>query len=118
MRLLVAAAVVAAALFTMGCTANSSHLAGASASLPPEPHTAAALLKIAKVFNHDYDTGDYGPVYTRWDPRSQAIITRADYVKRHKDCPAVRRRCRRPKVSAGEVRMGPGWCITRSAVSN
>ena len=33
------------------------------------------------------DTGDYGPVYTRWDARSQAIITRADYIKRHKDCP-------------------------------
>ena len=45
------------------------------------------MLKIARVFNHDYDTGDYGPVYTRWDARSQAIITRADYIKRHRDCP-------------------------------
>jgi hypothetical protein len=40
------------------------------------------------MFNHDYDTGDYGPVYMRWDARSQAIITRADYIKRHKDCPS------------------------------
>ena len=40
------------------------------------------------MFNHDYDTGDYGPVYTRWDARSQAIITRADYIRRHRDCPS------------------------------
>ena len=48
----------------------------------------AGLLAIAKAFNHYYDTGDYGPVYQRWDARSRAIITRADYVKRHKDCPS------------------------------
>jgi hypothetical protein len=33
-----------------------------SAPLPPDPRTASALLKIATAFNHDYDTGDYGPV--------------------------------------------------------
>ena len=88
MRLLVAAAVAAVALFAAGCTASGSHPAASSASLPPDPHTAAALLKIAAVFNHDYDTGDYAPVYTRWDARSQAIITRADYLRRHKDCPS------------------------------
>jgi hypothetical protein len=87
MRLLVAAA-VAAALFAAGCTASGSHPAASPASLPPDPHTAAALLKIATVFNRDYDTGDYGPVYARWDARSQAIITRADYLRRHRDCPA------------------------------
>ena len=65
-----------------------AHPATSPAPLPPDPHTASALLKIARVFNHDYDTGDYGPVYTRWDARSQAIITRADYIKRHKDCPS------------------------------
>ena len=27
----------------------------------------AALLKIATVFNNDYDGGDYGPVWDRWD---------------------------------------------------
>jgi hypothetical protein len=87
MRLLVAAAVAAAALFVAGCTAGSSHPAASSSSLPSDPHTAAALLKIARVFNHDYDTGDYGPVYARWDARSQAIITRGDYLRRHRDCP-------------------------------
>ena len=88
MRSLVVATVAAATLFAAGCTASSSHLAASPASSPPDPHTASALLKIATAFNHDYDTGNYGPVYMRWDPRSQAIITRADYIKRHRDCPA------------------------------
>jgi hypothetical protein len=81
----VAAAMV---LFAGGCTARTARPTASPAPLPPDPHTAPALLKIATVFNHDYDTGDYGPVYTRWDARSQAIITRADYIKRHKDCPS------------------------------
>jgi hypothetical protein len=55
-------------------------------TLPAHLHTAEALLKIAAVFNHDY-TGDYGPVYARWDARSQAIITGAGYIARHRDCP-------------------------------
>jgi hypothetical protein len=56
--------------------------------LPPDPPTRSSLLKIATAFNHDYDTGDYAAVYARWDARSQAIITRSDYIARHKDCPA------------------------------
>jgi hypothetical protein len=86
-RLLMATA-AAAALLAAGCMPSSSHAATSSVSLPPDPHTAAALLKIATAFNHDYDTGDYGPVYTRWDARSQAIITQTDYIRRHKDCPS------------------------------
>ena len=88
MRLLIATVVITVALFAAGCTAGTGHTAAPAASLPPDPHTAPALLRIATVFNHDYDTGDYGPVYTRWDARSQAIITRADYIRRHRDCPS------------------------------
>src|SRR5205823_4268494 len=43
-------------------------------------------LGIAAAVNHDYDSGDYGPVYGRWDARSQAIIGRADYIRRHRNC--------------------------------
>jgi hypothetical protein len=86
-RLFVAIAAAAAVLLAAGCTAGATHPAASAAPLPPDPHTASALLKIAAAFNHDYDTGDYGPVYTRWDARSQAIITRADYIRRHRDCP-------------------------------
>jgi len=79
---------VAVALFTAGCTAGTGHPAASAPSPPPDPHTASALIKIATAFNHDYDTGDYGPVYARWDARSQAIIRQADYIRRHRDCPS------------------------------
>ena len=86
MRLLRMIVVGAMALLMAGCSASSGNPAASPSPLPPDPHAAAALLAIARSFNHDYDTGDYGPVYARWDARSQAIITRADYLKRHKDC--------------------------------
>jgi hypothetical protein len=76
-------------LLVVGCTASTSHPAASPVPLLPDPHTGAALLKIAAAFNHDYDTGHYGPVYARWDARSQAIIGRADYLQRHKDCPGA-----------------------------
>ena len=79
----------AAVLFVAGCTAGASHPPASSAPLPPAPHTAAASLKVATAFNHDYDAGDYGPAYACWDARSQAIIPRADYIRRHKDCPSA-----------------------------
>jgi hypothetical protein len=87
MRLIIAIAVAAAVVLAAGCAAGTAHPAASSAPLPPDRHTASALPKIATVFNHDYDTGNYGPVYARWDARSQAIITRADYIRRHEDCP-------------------------------
>jgi hypothetical protein len=81
---------VAAALLAPGCSVSSTgHQAAPAMSLPPDPRTASALLKVATVFNRDYDSGNYGPVYARWDARSQAIITGADYVRRHKDCPGA-----------------------------
>ena len=78
---------VAAAWLAVGCSATT--MTHPAVSLPPDPHTASALLKIATAFNHDYDTGRYGPVYARWDARSQAILARADYLRRHKDCPGA-----------------------------
>jgi hypothetical protein len=87
-RPFVAIAVAATVLVATACAAGSARPAASPAPLPPDPHTVSALLKIATAFNHDYDTGDYGPVYARWDARSQAIITQADYIARHKDCPS------------------------------
>ena len=87
LRALAASAAATIVLFAAGCTATTAHTATSVLSLPLDPGTAAALLKIATAFNHDYDTGHYGPVYARWDARSQTIITRAGYIQRHKDCP-------------------------------
>jgi hypothetical protein len=65
------------------------HAVASAAPSPPDPRTTSALLKVATVFNNDYDSGNYGPVYARWDERSQAVITRAQYIKRHQDCPSA-----------------------------
>jgi hypothetical protein len=89
---LAAAACLAAGGLAAGCSpapGQDPAPGHAAAPLPPDPRTAAALLKIATVFNNEYDRGDYGPVYDRWDRRSRAVITRAQYIKRHKDCPSA-----------------------------
>jgi hypothetical protein len=89
MRLLVAAAAAAVSL-AAGCAAGASHSTGHAAAspvpLPPDPPTVSALLKVATVFNNDYDSGAFGPAYARWDARSQAVISRADYIRRHQEC--------------------------------
>jgi hypothetical protein len=83
------AAACAAMLLVAGCTAAAGRPARPPAPLPPDQRTAAALLKIATAFNNDYDNGDYGPVYARWDARSQAILAKADYIERHRECPGA-----------------------------
>jgi hypothetical protein len=91
----IAVVAAAAAFLVAGCTAGTAHPAASTAPgvpavpLPPDPRTPAALLAIAAVFNNEYDSGDYGPVYARWDARSQAIITGAEYIRRHKECPSA-----------------------------
>lgn len=67
--------------------ASASSAEASTVPLPPDPRTAAALLKIARMFSNEYGSGDYGPVHARWDARSQAIITKADYIRRHQECP-------------------------------
>src|SRR5260370_19582313 len=90
-RIVMTVAAAVAVFLAAGCTAGQGDDAAAPArspaSLPDDGQTAAALLKIATAFNDEYGSGDYGPVYARWDARSQAIISEADYIRRHKDCP-------------------------------
>ena len=50
--------------------------------------TTTALLQRASKFNVDYSRNVVGPVWDAWDPPSQAIISRADYVDRHAHCHA------------------------------
>ena len=73
-------------MLAVGCSAQASHPAAGPSAVVRDQRTAAALLKIATVFNDDYDGGVYGPVWDRWDARSQAIISRAEYIHRHEDC--------------------------------
>ena len=74
-----------------------------------EPRTAEALLKIATVFNNDYDSGNYGPVYDRWDAHSQAIISRADYIRRHTECPSASQAAHVEDASRGP---GAAWIVS------
>jgi hypothetical protein len=86
--------VAAAALLAAGCSAGTgqapARAAASQVPLPADPRTASALLKIAAAFNNNYDNGHYGPAYDRWDARSQAVITRGDYINRHQLCPSGR----------------------------
>ena len=43
-------------------------------------------MRVAQAFNDAYDNGDFGAVYDRWDARSQALLSQADYVRRHRLC--------------------------------
>jgi hypothetical protein len=112
---LIAAAVTAAALLAAGRSAGTSHGTGTAsrpaspAALPPDQRTAAALLTIATAFNDNYDDGRYGPAYDRWDARSQAVISRADYVGRHQECPSGPVTARTEDAAPG----GPGgaWLV-------
>jgi hypothetical protein len=81
---------------TLGaCSAPPHHRASAAGTGPglagatppgPDRRTAAALVRIAQVFNDNYDRNNDGPVWDRWDTRSQAVITRAEYIRRHREC--------------------------------
>lgn len=57
-----------------------------AAATHSDPRTTQALLRIARRFNDDYSADRVGAVYDRWDVRSRTIITRADYIHRHKEC--------------------------------
>jgi hypothetical protein len=89
-RGVVAGIAVSLAVSCSAAPAAAHQGSGLVRALPRDPHTATALLKIATVFNDDYDSGVYGPVYDRWDARSKAIISRAEYIRRHSQCPSAR----------------------------
>jgi hypothetical protein len=105
---------IAAVLATLasGCAALGSGSAVRPSAPVRDPRTAAALLKIATVFNNDYDRGVYGPVWDRWDARSQAVITRADYIRRHTECPDSPQSVTVEGASRSQPNAGsPGRCV-------
>ena len=93
---------------TAAPAAAATPAAPGSSRLGPDPKTAAALVRIAQVFNDNYDHNNDGPAYDRWDSRSQAVIPRAEYIRRHVECPA-------PQVTAlvENATPGPGgaWLV-------
>jgi hypothetical protein len=54
---------------------------------PLEPETRAALVAAATRFNADYARNRPTLVYARFDAASRRVITEAEYVRRHRECP-------------------------------
>lgn len=67
-------------------TAHAPSGSPARASTATEAKTAATLIRVATTFNNDFGANNDGPVYARWDSRSQAIISGAEFVRRHEQC--------------------------------
>jgi hypothetical protein len=88
------AAILLLVMALSACTASPQHAspartrpsATATTRQSPDPKTTAALIRIAQSFNNDYDHNIDGPVWDRWDARSQAVIPRAEYIRRHAEC--------------------------------
>lgn len=70
------------------------------------------MFAVAKVFNRDYGANRVGPVYDRWDRASQAVITHAQYISRHLECP----RAPGPAVVEGAFHLGPVYWIVHYAI--
>jgi hypothetical protein len=98
-RLVVAAALT---LATLPLAAGAS-----AAATPRDPHTTAALLRIARAFNRNYSANRVGAVYDRWDARSRRIISRAEYVRRHREC----RTNPGAATIEGAARAGSWWLV-------
>ena len=107
---------VAAAALTIGTLALSACAGGgpAAATISPapraDPPTKSALLGIARRFNDDYAANRVGAVYDRWDARSRAIIGRAEYVRRHRECHTNPGRA----TVEGATRAGRWWLVRYS----
>lgn len=86
-RATAAAAALAIAAST-GLAACGTKSTAAPAPTSPEPKTASRLLAVASSFNREYAANDVAPVYARWDARSRSVISEAQYVLRHHECPS------------------------------
>jgi hypothetical protein len=82
-------------VMALGACSKSPHHASAAGTQPsatattrpaPDRKSVTALVHIAQIFNNNYDDNHDGPVWDRWDARSQAVISRAEYIRRHAEC--------------------------------
>jgi len=73
-----------------------------------EGDRASVLWAIATTFNQNYSENHPIAVYDRFDAASRAVISRADYVRRHRECPDPPG----PATTTG-VQRGPGgyWLV-------
>jgi len=53
-----------------------------------EPATATELVRVATLFDHDYQFNLDGATWDRFDRASQGVISRSNYIRWHQECPA------------------------------
>lgn len=80
---------LAAGVLIAGWAGTGTSTGSHSSPTTPDPRTRQALLRIAVRFNENYAANRDGLVYDRWDARSRLIISRAQYVLRHAECPTA-----------------------------
>jgi hypothetical protein len=109
-RLVTATALALGVLSLNACAGTGPATPGTSAAAHGDPRTTQALLRIARRFNDDYSANRVGAVYDRWDARSRTIITRAAYVRRHRECHTNPG----PATVEGATRAGRWWLVRYS----
>lgn len=107
MRARVAATGTALTLLLSACGTHARAQTHTIAAAPRDPKTMRALLHIARQFNIDYADNRAASVYDRWDARSQAVISRAAYIRRHREC----RTGSGPGFVQGADRHGKWWLV-------
>lgn len=108
MHRLVAVALLALGLVCLaGCGGSHSDGRQPATATRSDPQTVNALLRIARRFNSDYAANDDGPVYDRWDAPSRQTISRAQYIRRHRECPTAPGKA----TVHNAVRDGPWWLV-------
>jgi hypothetical protein len=92
--------VVALGVFGAGCGSGRSHKQAAPSSTSvattaapttttTQPTTVAGLRGAAQVILAAYAAGDWATFWDHWDPTSQALIARDEYVRRKTACPGI-----------------------------
>lgn len=109
-RLLICTVLTLGTICVNACEATSPRQATTISTTRSDPRTKRALLRIARQFNNDYGANNVAAVYERWDARSRMIIGRADYIRRHQECPTA------PGAATvqGAVRAGRWWLVRYS----
>ena len=88
-RILIVCIALAAGLLMSSCATTDFSTGSHSSNKSSDPETRQALRRIAVRFNANYSANRDGLVYGRWDSSSRAIISRAEYVRRHLECPTA-----------------------------
>jgi len=98
-------------VFTMVLATGCGHTVPTAPKPAPrarhDPRTEHALLQIARQFNDDYAANRDAAVYDRWDAQSRAVIGRAAYIGRHRECPTAPGRA----TIQGSVHAGSWWLV-------